>query len=134
MVKYDFAMVFLTPRAVASYTHIFLWDGDVELTKEFDPVRYLALVKFAGLAVSQPAYSSISKSTYDFNTYSPWFPATCPRDDRLVLVDFVEVSRFARTEPERNPTQPVYLAPQHLYRITLHCHYCDALHCHYCDA
>ena len=126
MVKYDFAMVFLTPRAVASYTHIFLWDGDVELTKEFDPVRYLALVKFAGLAVSQPAYSSISKSTYDFNTYSPWFPATCPRDDRLVLVDFVEVSRFARTEPERNPTQPVYLAPQHLYRITLHCHYCDA--------
>ena len=91
MTKYEFAGTFLTPNAVAGYTHIFLWDGDVELTQAFDPIRYLALMKRARLAVSQPAYSSISKTTYPFNTHSDLFPATCPRDDRVVLADFVEV-------------------------------------------
>ena len=91
MHKYQFAETFLTPTAVAGYTHIFLWDGDVDLTKEFDPIRYLALVKRARLAVSQPALSRISKSNYAFNKHSDLFPALCPRDDIVVLEDFIEV-------------------------------------------
>lgn len=94
MHKYQFAETFLTPTAVAGYTHIFLWDGDVDLTKEFDPIRYLALVKRARLAVSQPALSSISKSNYAFNKHSDLFPALCPRDDIVVLEDFIEVGFF----------------------------------------
>ena len=89
--KYEFAKIFLTPTAVAAYTHIFLWDADVELTQAFDPIRYVALMKHARLGISQPAMSNISKGSYPFNKHSDLFPATCPRDDRVVLNSFVEV-------------------------------------------
>ena len=97
LVKLEFAEKFLTPSAVAGFTHVFLWDGDGVLTDEFDPNRYMALVKRARLAISQPAYSALSAASHEpaFNKHSDLFPSACARDDRVILEDFVEVRHLA---------------------------------------
>ncbi|KAH1222002.1 hypothetical protein GmHk_12G035282 [Glycine max] len=45
---------FLHPDIVAEYNYIFLWDEDL-LVDNFDPKRYLSIVKEEGLEISQPA-------------------------------------------------------------------------------
>lgn len=52
--KWWFAKRFLHPAVVSTYDYIFLWDEDLGL-KNFDPGRYLKIVKSAGLEISQPA-------------------------------------------------------------------------------
>ncbi|GJN40452.1 hypothetical protein PR202_gb29667 [Eleusine coracana subsp. coracana] len=52
--KWWFAKRFLHPDVVAEYEFIFLWDEDIEVDN-FDPLRYLDVVKREGLEVSQPA-------------------------------------------------------------------------------
>ncbi|KAH1204342.1 hypothetical protein GmHk_16G045327 [Glycine max] len=45
---------FLHPDIVVEYNYIFLWDEDL-LVDNFDPKRYLSIVKEEGLEISQPA-------------------------------------------------------------------------------
>ncbi|OIV96250.1 hypothetical protein TanjilG_14927 [Lupinus angustifolius] len=52
--KWWFAKRFLHPDIVAVYNYIFLWDEDL-LVDNFDPKRYLSIVKEEGLEISQPA-------------------------------------------------------------------------------
>ncbi|MED6143120.1 hypothetical protein PIB30_003830 [Stylosanthes scabra] len=52
--KWWFAKRFLHPDIVAEYNYIFLWDEDL-LVENFDPKRYLSIVKEEGLEISQPA-------------------------------------------------------------------------------
>ncbi|XP_057472019.1 uncharacterized protein LOC130760648 isoform X1 [Actinidia eriantha] len=52
--KWWFAKRFLHPDIVAEYDYIFLWDEDLGV-EDFNPERYLKIVKGEGLEISQPA-------------------------------------------------------------------------------
>ncbi|XP_074307654.1 uncharacterized protein LOC141642684 [Silene latifolia] len=52
--KWWFAKRFLHPDVVSIYDYIFLWDEDLGVDN-FDPGRYLEIVKKEGLHISQPA-------------------------------------------------------------------------------
>ncbi|KAG5532797.1 hypothetical protein RHGRI_027180 [Rhododendron griersonianum] len=52
--KWWFAKRFLHPDIVAEYSYIFLWDEDLGV-EDFQPERYLAIVKDEQLEISQPA-------------------------------------------------------------------------------
>ncbi|KAK3018493.1 hypothetical protein RJ639_003578, partial [Escallonia herrerae] len=52
--KWWFAKRFLHPDIVHEYDYIFLWDEDLGV-ENFDPGRYLSIVKDEGLEISQPA-------------------------------------------------------------------------------
>ncbi|KAL3523330.1 hypothetical protein ACH5RR_016164 [Cinchona calisaya] len=52
--KWWFAKRFLHPDIVAVYNYIFLWDEDLGV-ENFNPERYLSIVKDEGLEISQPA-------------------------------------------------------------------------------
>ncbi|KAM7506118.1 hypothetical protein LguiB_005022 [Lonicera macranthoides] len=52
--KWWFAKRFLHPAVVSIYDYIFLWDEDLGV-KNFNPRRYLQIVKSEGLEISQPA-------------------------------------------------------------------------------
>ncbi|KAJ4968055.1 hypothetical protein NE237_014756 [Protea cynaroides] len=52
--KWWFAKRFLHPEIVAEYDYIFLWDEDLGV-ENFNPGRYLSIVKEEGLEISQPA-------------------------------------------------------------------------------
>lgn len=52
--KWWFAKRFLHPDVVAGYEYVFLWDEDLGIDN-FDPSRYLSIVKEEGLEISQPA-------------------------------------------------------------------------------
>ncbi|KAL3843637.1 hypothetical protein ACJIZ3_001040 [Penstemon smallii] len=58
--KWWFAKRFLHPDIVADYDYIFLWDEDLGV-ENFNPGRYLSIVKEEGLEISQPGLDS-SKS------------------------------------------------------------------------
>ncbi|KAF0905977.1 hypothetical protein E2562_008998 [Oryza meyeriana var. granulata] len=51
--KWWFAKRFLHPSVVSMYEYIFLWDEDLEVDN-FNPRRYLNIVKSEGLEISQP--------------------------------------------------------------------------------
>ncbi|XP_010473332.1 PREDICTED: uncharacterized protein LOC104752789 isoform X2 [Camelina sativa] len=52
--KWWFAKRFLHPDIVSTYDYVFLWDEDLGV-ENFNPQRYLRIVKSAGLEISQPA-------------------------------------------------------------------------------
>ncbi|CAN1221923.1 hypothetical protein LINGRAPRIM_LOCUS440 [Linum grandiflorum] len=52
--KWWFAKRFLHPAVVSIYDYIFLWDEDLGV-QNFDPGRYLEIVRSEGLEISQPA-------------------------------------------------------------------------------
>ncbi|KAI5658139.1 hypothetical protein M9H77_26932 [Catharanthus roseus] len=52
--KWWFSKRFLHPDIVAEYDYIFLWDEDLGV-ENFNPGRYLSIVKEEGLEISQPA-------------------------------------------------------------------------------
>ncbi|KAJ9180430.1 hypothetical protein P3X46_008677 [Hevea brasiliensis] len=52
--KWWFAKRFLHPDIVAEYNYIFLWDEDLGV-ENFDPEKYVSIVKSKGLEISQPA-------------------------------------------------------------------------------
>ncbi|CAI9765292.1 unnamed protein product [Fraxinus pennsylvanica] len=52
--KMWFAKRFLHPDIVSEYDYIFLWDEDLGV-ENFDPRRYLSIVRQEGLEISQPA-------------------------------------------------------------------------------
>ncbi|GAB4835393.1 hypothetical protein Ancab_000303 [Ancistrocladus abbreviatus] len=52
--KWWFAKRFLHPDIVARYEYVFLWDEDLGI-ENFNPERYLSIVKEEGLHISQPA-------------------------------------------------------------------------------
>ncbi|KAK4254481.1 hypothetical protein QN277_009859 [Acacia crassicarpa] len=52
--KWWFAKRFLHPDIVADYNYIFLWDEDIGV-ENFDPKKYLSIIKEEGLEISQPA-------------------------------------------------------------------------------
>ncbi|KAK3125387.1 hypothetical protein QOZ80_7BG0604160 [Eleusine coracana subsp. coracana] len=55
--KWWFAKRFLHPAVVSVYQYIFLWDEDLEVDN-FNPRRYLNIVKSEGLEISQPGLDS----------------------------------------------------------------------------
>ncbi|TVU38400.1 hypothetical protein EJB05_11768 [Eragrostis curvula] len=55
--KWWFAKRFLHPAVVSVYQYIFLWDEDLEVDN-FNPRRYLSIVKSEGLEISQPGLDS----------------------------------------------------------------------------
>ncbi|XP_076941388.1 uncharacterized protein LOC143610928 [Bidens hawaiensis] len=57
--KWWFAKRFLHPAAVSLYDYIFLWDEDLGV-QNFNPKKYLNIVKEEGLEISQPALDSKS--------------------------------------------------------------------------
>lgn len=57
--KWWFAKRFLHPDIVSIYDYIFLWDEDLGV-ENFNPQRYLDIVKSEGLEISQPALDSNS--------------------------------------------------------------------------
>ncbi|CAO2832567.1 unnamed protein product [Amaranthus hypochondriacus] len=52
--KWWFAKRFMHPDIVAAYEYVFLWDEDLGV-ENFNPLRYLSIVKEEGLQISQPA-------------------------------------------------------------------------------
>ncbi|KAK1652055.1 hypothetical protein QYE76_069860 [Lolium multiflorum] len=58
--KWWFGKRFLHPDLVAEYDYVFLWDEDIEVD-DFDPLRYLDIVRKEGLEISQPALDRRSK-------------------------------------------------------------------------
>ncbi|KAI5656998.1 hypothetical protein M9H77_25791 [Catharanthus roseus] len=52
--KWWFAKRFLHPAVVSAYNYIFLWDEDLGV-ENFNPGRYLEIIKSEGLEISQPA-------------------------------------------------------------------------------
>ncbi|PWA51383.1 hypothetical protein CTI12_AA464360 [Artemisia annua] len=52
--KWWFAKRFLHPDIVAEYDYVFLWDEDLDI-ENFDPGRYISIVKEEELDISQPA-------------------------------------------------------------------------------
>lgn len=52
--KWWFAKRFLHPAVVSAYDYIFLWDEDLGI-EHFNPGKYLKIVRFEGLEISQPA-------------------------------------------------------------------------------
>ncbi|XP_027087146.1 uncharacterized protein [Coffea arabica] len=52
--KWWFAKRFLHPDIIAEYDYVFLWDEDLGV-ENFNPERYLSIVKDEGLEISQPA-------------------------------------------------------------------------------
>ncbi|XP_068665031.1 uncharacterized protein [Aristolochia californica] len=56
--KWWFAKRFLHPDVVAEYSYIFLWDEDLGV-ENFNPLRYLSIVKEEGLEISQPALDPV---------------------------------------------------------------------------
>ncbi|KAF3598988.1 hypothetical protein F2Q69_00036903 [Brassica cretica] len=52
--KWWFAKRFLHPDIVSIYDYVFLWDEDLGV-ENFNPQKYLKIVKTAGLEISQPA-------------------------------------------------------------------------------
>ncbi|KAF9672293.1 hypothetical protein SADUNF_Sadunf11G0026300 [Salix dunnii] len=52
--KWWFAKRFLHPAVVSVYDYIFLWDEDLGV-EHFNPGRYLKIVRYEGLEISQPA-------------------------------------------------------------------------------
>ncbi|KAI7725074.1 hypothetical protein M8C21_027293 [Ambrosia artemisiifolia] len=63
--KWWFAKRFLHPDIVAEYSYIFVWDEDLGVDN-FDPDRYLTIVKDEGLEISQPALDA-EQSESDLN-------------------------------------------------------------------
>ncbi|CAI8591596.1 unnamed protein product [Vicia faba] len=61
--KWWFAKRFLHPDIVADYNYIFLWDEDL-LVDNFDPKRYISIVKEEGLEISQPALDPSKSEIY----------------------------------------------------------------------
>ncbi|KAL3626172.1 hypothetical protein CASFOL_029721 [Castilleja foliolosa] len=55
--KWWFVKRFLHPDIVAEYNYIFLWDEDLGV-ENFNPQRYLSIVKEEGFEISQPALDS----------------------------------------------------------------------------
>lgn len=52
--KWWFAKRFLHPDIVAEYDYVFIWDEDIGV-ENFNPERYLSIVRDEGLEISQPA-------------------------------------------------------------------------------
>uniref|UniRef100_A0A803MR87 Uncharacterized protein n=1 Tax=Chenopodium quinoa TaxID=63459 RepID=A0A803MR87_CHEQI len=50
--------VFLHPDIVAEYDYIFLWDEDLDVAN-FNPQRYINIIKSEGLEISQPALDPV---------------------------------------------------------------------------
>ena len=86
-VKLQFARESLNPQAVRHYEYVFVWNGDVQLTPEFDVARYLAIVSEAGAFDSQPALTMDPTSSYKFNRASQKVRNT----SKTTEVGFVEV-------------------------------------------
>ncbi|XP_048335819.2 uncharacterized protein LOC107408523 isoform X2 [Ziziphus jujuba] len=61
--KWWFAKRFLHPDIVAEYDYIFLWDEDLGV-ENFDPKRYLSIVRDEGLEISQPALDPAKSVVY----------------------------------------------------------------------
>lgn len=61
--KWWFAKRFLHPDIVAEYDYIFLWDEDLGV-ENFDPKRYLSIVRDEGLEISQPALDPVKSVVY----------------------------------------------------------------------
>ncbi|XP_038708229.1 uncharacterized protein LOC120003348 isoform X2 [Tripterygium wilfordii] len=61
--KWWFAKRFLHPDILAEYDYVFLWDEDIGVDN-FDPRRYLLIVKDEGLEISQPALDPKSNVHY----------------------------------------------------------------------
>ncbi|XP_010533215.1 PREDICTED: uncharacterized protein LOC104809032 [Tarenaya hassleriana] len=61
--KWWFAKRFLYPDIVAEYEYIFLWDEDIGV-ENFNPKRYLSIVKDEGLQISQPALDTTKSEVH----------------------------------------------------------------------
>ncbi|KAM7251571.1 hypothetical protein ACFE04_023454 [Oxalis oulophora] len=61
--KWWFAKRFLHPDIVAEYNYLFLWDEDIGV-ENFDPRRYLKIIKGEGLQISQPALDTVKSEVH----------------------------------------------------------------------
>ncbi|XP_024174263.1 uncharacterized protein LOC112180010 isoform X1 [Rosa chinensis] len=61
--KWWFAKRFLHPDIVTEYKYIFLWDEDLGV-ENFDPERYLSIIREEGLEISQPALDPVKSEVY----------------------------------------------------------------------
>ncbi|XP_023738683.1 uncharacterized protein LOC111886657 isoform X1 [Lactuca sativa] len=75
--KWWFAKRFLHPDIVTKYNYIFLWDEDLGIDN-FDPGRYVSIVKDEGLEISQPALDT-KKSEVHHAITSRWKNSTLHR-------------------------------------------------------
>nr|GEY33047.1 tyrosine protein-kinase [Tanacetum cinerariifolium] len=75
--KWWFAKRFLHPDIVTEYSYIFVWDEDLGVDN-FDPDRYLSLVKDEGLEISQPALDTTRSEIHHMIT-ARWSNSTVHR-------------------------------------------------------
>ncbi|KAJ4717573.1 Lysine ketoglutarate reductase trans-splicing-like protein, putative (DUF707) [Melia azedarach] len=61
--KWWFAKRFLHPDITAGYDYVFLWDEDIGV-EDFNPNRYLSIVKDEGLEISQPALDPVKSEVH----------------------------------------------------------------------
>ncbi|KAM0010172.1 hypothetical protein Hdeb2414_s0005g00166261 [Helianthus debilis subsp. tardiflorus] len=90
--KWWYAKRFLHPDILAPYDYIFIWDEDLGL-EDFDPERYISLIKKHGLEISQPGLSANSGLTWQM---------TRKRDDSEVHKDAEERDGWC-TDPHLPP-------------------------------
>nr|XP_011466066.1 PREDICTED: uncharacterized protein LOC101307323 [Fragaria vesca subsp. vesca] len=65
--KWWFAKRFLHPDIVAEYSYIFLWDEDLGVDN-FNPQRYVSIIRKEGLEISQPALDSTKSEVHHLIT------------------------------------------------------------------
>ncbi|KAG6601692.1 hypothetical protein SDJN03_06925, partial [Cucurbita argyrosperma subsp. sororia] len=65
--KWWFAKRFLHPDIVAEYNYIFLWDEDLGV-ENFNPKRYVSILKEEGLEISQPALDPVKSKVHQLLT------------------------------------------------------------------
>nr|XP_043633045.1 uncharacterized protein LOC122604216 [Erigeron canadensis] len=75
--KWWFAKRFLHPDIVTEYNYIFLWDEDLGVDN-FDPDRYVSIVKDEGLEISQPALDT-TRSEVHHTITARWNNSTVHR-------------------------------------------------------
>ncbi|KAG9130372.1 hypothetical protein Leryth_004252 [Lithospermum erythrorhizon] len=61
--KWWYAKRFLHPDIVAAYDYIFLWDEDLGV-ENFDPDRYVSIIREEGLEISQPALDTAKSEVH----------------------------------------------------------------------
>ncbi|EEF33540.1 conserved hypothetical protein [Ricinus communis] len=61
--KWWFAKRFLHPDIVSEYDYLFLWDEDLGV-ENFNPKRYLSIIRDEGLEISQPALDPTKSAVY----------------------------------------------------------------------
>jgi hypothetical protein len=71
--KWQLALRHLSPDTLAAYDFVFFWDDDIEI-KEFDPRRFVEIMRCNALEAAQPAVESLYPLSHEITGQMPCPP------------------------------------------------------------